>query len=272
MKKSLPLHSLRPPMPKSLGAPARMTHRKQGPPLLSYALALAIVLVAPFSVRHGSSADFLQLLDEMERAYGQVDDYTATFLLQERVEDELKAVHLMALKFKKPFSVYLRWIDGPNKGRQALYPAGVDGNALWVRVPILLGAITLSLDPQSPRAKKGRRHPITDIGIGQLLDLIGGNARRALAHGELTVEDHGEQTTFDRSVDRYLLRLPPDVGKGYYCMTALIDVDREQRLPIYIEIFDWHNLLIERYGYLNLRLNPGLTNGDFDPKNPHYGF
>jgi hypothetical protein len=31
-------------------------------------------------------------------------------------------------------------------------------------------------------------------------------------------------------------------------------------------------MLIERYGYRNLRLNPGLTNTDFDPKKPDYGF
>jgi outer membrane lipoprotein-sorting protein len=43
-------------------------------------------------------------------------------------------------------------------------------------------------------------------------------------------------------------------------------------LPIYVEIFDWQNELVERYGYRDLRLNPGLTDADFDPKNPAYGF
>jgi outer membrane lipoprotein-sorting protein len=55
-------------------------------------------------------------------------------------------------------------------------------------------------------------------------------------------------------------------------MAAVIDIDRELRLPIYIEIFDWSNQLVERYGYRDLRLNPGLTNEDFAPKNPAYGF
>jgi outer membrane lipoprotein-sorting protein len=219
-----------------------------------------------------SSAEFGRVLAEMKQAYAGVDHYTATFLIQERLDGELRPLQRLVLKFKKPFKVYLRWLTGQNAGRQALYPAGVDGNELWVRVPILVGAITVSLDPQSPRARKGSRHAITDVGIGRLLDFFSDNADRALQRAEVTIEDGGQRTTFDRRTHRYWLHFPNDPAKGYYCMTALIDVDREYRLPIYAEIFDWDGQLIERYGYLDLRLNPGLTAEDFDAKNPAYGF
>jgi outer membrane lipoprotein-sorting protein len=204
--------------------------------------------------------------------YARIDHYTATFLTQERVDGELRPQQRLVLKFKKPFKVYLRWLTGKNEGRQALYPAGVDGNKLWVRVPMLVGAVTVSLDPQSPRARKGGRHPITDVGIGRLLDLISDNAYRGIQHGELTIGEDGQHATFDRPTQRYTLHWPTDPAKGYYCMTARIDVDRQYRLPIYAEIFDWDGQLIERYGYLELRLDPGLTDADFDAKNPAYGF
>jgi outer membrane lipoprotein-sorting protein len=237
-------------------------------------LVLTLVLVCTTCMRSGEahSAEFGRLLEEMRQAYAWVDHYTTTFLIQERLEGELRPKQQLVLKFKKPFRVYLRWLTGKDEGRQALYPVGVDGNELWVRVPMLVGAITVSLDPQSPRAKKGGRHPITDVGIGRLLDLITDNAYRGLQHGEVTIEDGGPHTTFDRPTHRYTLHFPNDPAKGYYCMTALIDVDREHRLPIYTEIYDWDGQLIERYGYLNLRLNPGLTDEDFNPKNPAYGF
>ena len=176
------------------------------------------------------------------------------------------------MKFKKPFKVHLRWLKGKNEGRQALYPAGTDKNELWVRVPMLVGGVTISLDPRSPRARKGTRHPITDIGIGRLLELIGDNARRGLERGEVTLEDGGWRVTFERPTHRYTLHFPSDPTSGYYCMTAVIDVGREHRLPIYAEIYDWLGQLVERYGYLDLRLNPGLTEEDFDPKNPDYNF
>jgi len=218
------------------------------------------------------SAPFVQKIEEMRQAYGRVDHYTATFLLQERVDRELGPDQRLLPKFKKPMKVYLRWLKGKHEGRQALYPAGVDGNELWVRLPLPVGAVTVSLDPQSPRARKGSRHAITDVGIGKLLDLITDNASRGMQRSELTIEDRGQHITFDRPSQRYILHFPVDPAKGYYCMTAIIDVDHEYRLPVYAEIFDWHGQLIERYGYLDLRLNPGLTDADFDSKNPAYGF
>jgi outer membrane lipoprotein-sorting protein len=233
---------------------------------------MIVACMAPFAIGKSASIDFIQLLGEMEQAYARVDHYTATFLIQEYVDGKLSPKQLIALKFKKPFKVYLRWIEGPNEGRQALYPAGADGNELWVRVPLLVGAVTVTLDPESPRARKGGRHAITDIGIGRIIELLGENVRRGLQHGELAIVDGGYRTTFERPTLRYILHFPDDPAKGYYCKTAIIDVDREHRLPIFAEIYDWSNQLVERYGYLNLRLNPGLTDDDFDPKNPDYGF
>jgi outer membrane lipoprotein-sorting protein len=239
---------------------------------LGSVLVLALVCTASVAWGEATSPAFGRLLKEMNQTYSRVDHYTATFLIQERVDGELRPEQRLVLKFKKPFRVYLRWLTGKNEGRQALYPAGADGNELWVRVPMLVEAVTVSLDPQSSRARKGGRHPITDIGIGRLLELFSGNTYRGLQRSELTVADGGQHATFDRATQRYTLHFPTDPAKGYYCMTALIDVDREPRLPIYAEIFDWDGQLIERYGYLDLRLNPGLTKEDFDPKNPAYGF
>jgi outer membrane lipoprotein-sorting protein len=246
--------------------------RFHGPTTLVPALTLILVCTASVALGEVSSAELGRLLEEMKQAYARVDQYTATFLIQERLEGELRPEQQLELKFRKPFKVYLRWLTGKNKGRQALYPAGVDGDELWVRVPMLVGAITVSLDPQSPKARRDGRHPITDVGIGRLVDLVSNNADRGLQRGELTIGNGGQHATFDRPTQRYTLHFPNDPAKGYYCMTAVIDVDREYRLPIYAEIFDWDGQLIERYGYLDLRLNPGLTDEDFDPKNPAYGF
>jgi outer membrane lipoprotein-sorting protein len=242
------------------------------PATLGLVLMLALLYTASVARAKVSPGEFVHLLEAMKQAYERVDHYTATFLIQERVDRELGPSQRLEFKFKKPLKIYLRWLTGKHEGRQALYPAGVDGNELWVRQPMLVGAVTVSLDPQSPRARKGSRHAITDVGIGRLLDFITENASRGLQRGELTIEDGGQRITLDRPTQRYIQHFPVDPAKGYYCMTAVIDVDREHQLPIYAEIFDWHGQLIERYGYLDLRLNPGLTDDDFDPKNPAYGF
>lgn len=235
-------------------------------------MALATIFGVFSSWAEARANGFLQVLDEMQRAYARVDHYTANFLIQERLHGELGPEHGIELKFRRPFHVYMRWVKGPNEGRQALYPAGSDGNELWVRVRMLVGAVTVSLDPHSPRARKGSRHPITDVGIGRVLDFLVDNVQRGLREGVLTIEDAGPRTTLDRPTHRYILHFPRDQSQGYYGMTSLVDIDRDSRLPTYTEIFDWDNQLVERYGYRDLRLNPGLTDADFDPKNPSYGF
>ncbi len=255
------------------GAPHRPpTYRRLHRTILSCVVALVVGGSVPSSGGEVSAAPFLRALEDMERAYALVDHYTAIFLVHERVDGKLSPEQWIDLKFKKPLRFYLRWREGPNEGRQALYPAGASGKELLVRVPLLVGAVTKMLDPNSPRAMKGSRHPVTDIGVGRLLEFIAEHARRGLQRRELTPDSDGQRTTFDRPTQRYVLRFPKDSAKGYYCQTAVLDVDRELRLPIYVEIIDWQNMLVERYGYRDLRLNPGLTDVDFDPKNPEYGF
>ena len=105
-----------------------------------------------------SSAPFVQPLGEMKQAYARIDDYTATLLIQERVDRELGPNQRLTLKSKKPLKIYLRWLKGKHEGRQAPFPAGVDGSELWVPLPLLVGAVTVSRDPQSFRARKGRGH------------------------------------------------------------------------------------------------------------------
>jgi hypothetical protein len=134
--------------------------------ILSCVLALVVGYSVSSSGGEVSAAQFVRVLEGMERAYAGVDHYTGTFFVQERTDGELSPPQWIALKFKKPFKVYLRWLEGPNEGRQVLYPAGADGNELLVRVPLLVGAVTKTLDPNSPRVRKGSRHSITDIGIG----------------------------------------------------------------------------------------------------------
>ena len=66
--------------------------------------------------------------------------------------------------------------------------------------------------------------------------------------------------------------LPKDPSKGYYCYRCIVNLDIETKMPIKTRIFDWEDQLVEYYGYEHLSLNPGLSDKDFDPKNPEYHF
>ncbi len=49
-------------------------------------------------------------------------------------------------------------------------------------------------------------------------------------------------------------------------------------MPIRYEQYDWSGVagdrpeLVEQYTYLDLKLNVGLTDADFDKRNPSYSF
>ena len=59
---------------------------------------------------------------------------------------------------------------------------------------------------------------------------------------------------------------------------ARVYVDEELNIPIRYEAYEWPSTpggqppLLEQYTYVDLKLNNGFTDADFDEHNPSYGF
>jgi len=130
----------------------------------------------------------------------------------------------------------------------------------------------MNLLPQGAIAMKGSRHPITEVGLGHLVKMFGDNIRRGLRSGELEYRRGKEGTVYGRRTQPVELIFPRDPRNGYYCYRSIINIDIEKRVPIRVQVFNWEDRLIEDYGYENLTLNAGLTDVDFDPRNPNYKF
>ncbi|MBI2566938.1 MAG: DUF1571 domain-containing protein [Candidatus Schekmanbacteria bacterium] len=58
----------------------------------------------------------------------------------------------------------------------------------------------------------------------------------------------------------------------YYAGKVVVDIDKETNLPIFQQIYGHDDKLYEQYGFLNLKLNVGLKETDFDPENKEYNF
>jgi outer membrane lipoprotein-sorting protein len=234
-------------------------------------LGLFPVLFAPNFSRAQDHPDFDRQLQETEAALAKVDNYTAVFHRIERVNGKLIPEETTFLKFKRPFKVYMRWIK-PFEGQESLYVQGTNRNKIRAHGTGFASLVTVNLNPTNKLAMENSRHPITDAGLENLVKKIGSNLRRGLRAGELTSLDHGEQTVYGRKTRELEGVLPKDPAKGYYCYRCIVNLDVETKMPIKTQIFNWDDQLIESYGYENLGLNPGLTNKDFDPKNPEYHF
>ena len=212
-----------------------------------------------------------------------IRDYTAVFTKRERSGGELGPVQMMFLKFRqKPFSVYMHFLAPEDrKGDEAIYVEGRNGGNLLGHTTGLTNAVfgTVSFPPDNMILMRGQRHPITEVGLLFL-------TRRLLEAAD---------RESNRNVSR--IRTLPGAklnGRPCLCIEAIIPfptaahqqksqmarifIDQKLNLPIRYEQYDWSGVagdrpeLVEQYTYLDLKLNVGLTDADFDKRNPSYSF
>jgi outer membrane lipoprotein-sorting protein len=131
-----------------------------------------------------------QIIETAEKTLAGTKDYTAKLLRQERFLDGMKN-QLNFFKFKKPFSVYLRFID-PFKGREVIFVRGWNDNELKVHKGSFPD-ITVSLDPKGGTAMERSHHPITQFGFANTLKMAAKNLNLARKRGEgdIKVSDGG---------------------------------------------------------------------------------
>jgi hypothetical protein len=211
--------------------------------------------------------------------YESVHDYTCLFYKRERVDGRLTTQAVMSMKARtRPMSVYLRFFR-PNAGREAIWVWGQNQGRVVVHdvgvYKFLAG--TMHLDPLGSRAMEDNRHPITDAGIGRLIETVNGRWDHELKPGESIVTIHPDQRLGDRP-SLLIVTVHPERRPEFLFHQVKIYIDREHNLPVRFEGYDWPTRpgaapeLVEEYIYANLKLNVGLTERDFDPHNEQYSF
>jgi outer membrane lipoprotein-sorting protein len=214
------------------------------------------------------AAEPLEILYSMKDGYNKVEDYSATFVREERIEGKLKPPEVINLEFKRPFMVRMNWLKGPKKGRSVVYVQGENQNRMLVRLEGLIGGFfkLLFVDPHGKMAMRGSRHPITQAGIGNLVDSLVSLTQKAEKAGDLNIKLLGEEVIDKRKVYLIERTLP---AKKYESPRTLIYIDKELLLPIQILRFDEGGELYERYAYENLRINRDISPTVFSLQDPY---
>jgi hypothetical protein len=224
-----------------------------------------------------------------------VKDYSATMVKRERVNGVLLDYEYMAAKIRQeqvnergevvtPFSVYLNFVAPDTvKGREVIYVKGRNDGKLTAHdggsgiIAAIRAAVTVNLDPLSPRAMDGNKYPITDIGMQNLLKKLIEVAELDMQHGEVEVKTF-EGTKINGRSCTCLQTVHPVPRDHFRFHIARIYIDDEYKLPIRYESYGWPQSegakppLLEEYTYLDLKLNNGFTDRDFDATNPRYNF
>jgi len=216
--------------------------------------------------------EILTLLDEMDSSYSRVNDYVGVFYNQERIDGKLDDGQTSLVKFQKPFKVYMKFIEGPSKGTEALYAEGSYDNKLLVRQEGICECMTFSLDPKGLLATYRKRHPVTELGFGFLLAEFRRNFEPAVRSGELEIMRLTDEIFNGRPATVVEGRFLPHGETKYYCARFIMHIDKELRLPVGNLFYDEKDQLFEDYVYTNVKLNVGLTAIDFSRYNKSYRF
>jgi negative regulator of sigma E activity len=164
----------------------------------------------------------------------------------------------MEMLFRKPQDVKFMWI-APKKGQKAVFLKGQNDDKLRARKGGLLSMVAVNLDPLGDRAMEDNRHPITQAGIGYLIQ----RTLEDIAKGQYELKYLGDEPLDDRPC--YHIEFTSKGAKGYhYGLKTEFWIDKELKLPIQSKHFDYDNRWIETYSYGQLKLNVGLRDSDFE--------
>lgn len=222
----------------------------------------------------------------LKRIDSDVRDYTCTLVKRERINGTLLSHEFMSCKIRHesedgvPFSVYLGFKKPASmKGREVIYVDGQNGGKLIAHEGGFKSRFlpTVSLDPTSALAMRNQRYPITEIGLRTLTERLIEKGERDRALGPCKVRILRGAKVGNRTCTCIEVR-HDDRKPQFDFHVARIFVDDEHQLPIRYEAFEWPTRpggkmqLIEEYTYMDLVLNVGLTNSDFDRNNSRYNF
>lgn len=199
-----------------------------------------------------------------------VADYSATLETRERIEDALHPRRVLALRVaERPFRVAAETLEPPaEKGQRVWYDASLRGGSLRARTPGFLGSLvgTVTLDPKGDLAMENRRHPITDIGLGRLLEQIEEGFGPSLRHRPAPRIRSVETSLAGRPgrlVEALVSREPPDSA-----LVHRFGFDDVSGLLVYYglaELLPDGPALVEEYLYRDVCTNLGFPAEVFRP-------
>ena len=213
-----------------------------------------------------------QHLAEMDAT---IKDYSAMLIKQERINGTLHEQEAAYIKVRhNPFSVYMFFLK-PNKGQECLYLGGPNGTkgTLFARGAGWKKRFgVMELDPEGSLAMKNQKYPIMKLGMRNLTTELIDVATNDMNFGECEVRN--VQSKINGRAVTLLEVTHPTPRANFRFHKAQIFIDNQLHIPIRYASYMWPETpgeappLEEAYTYLNVKLNNGFTDADFDKDNP----
>ncbi|GBD35218.1 hypothetical protein HRbin36_00324 [bacterium HR36] len=228
----------------------------------------------------------LELIHLAQNRLATIRDYRCQFLRKELIDGEWKRNHVHLRIRHEPFSVYMEWIsdEATKRGRKVVYHEQLKEKML-VRLPLI--GIVREMELQSSIRMKESRYTVAQAGIQHLTNRLAERWEREKQLGLTKVEMQdvelevqvGQQTFRQPCV--CITTLHPSAHRdtfqreGFLYHRTCVYFAKDgpaASLPIQLRGYNWpadnsdgEGPLVEESTYLNLELNVGLTDKDFQP-------
>ncbi|GAB5406979.1 MAG: DUF1571 domain-containing protein [Aureliella sp.] len=216
-----------------------------------------------------------------------VRDYSATMVKRERIAGVLGAESKIELKIrcrdseKDPpvsLAVYMQFLEPRSSaGREVIWGEDLHEGKIVTHEGGFKNWKTLHLDPDGMLAMLGNKYSITQVGLRRLIEKLVEKGTEDREVGPCVVNTITGQHVGDRACTLYQI-VHPEKDERFDFHIAQIFVDDELSIPLRYAAYLWPDSeggdppLEEEYTYLNVKLNIGLTDKDFDPENEEYKY
>jgi len=238
----------------------------------------------------GENAMLMQilLLEKGQRFLSTVPDYTSTLYKQERIDGVLNAPSFMQVKIRhEPFSVYMKWLEGDDPGRELLYVEGENDDEMLIKLGGVKGRMmpTLKLNPTGDMAMKEARYPVTTIGLRNVIKTILGFRYTDLNNmNGMTCRMIDKQKWNKEDCFCFLMEYQNKQSSNF--RKSILYVEKKNYLPICVKNYSWapdgrddltgekldEETLCEFYSFSNIVTEDRLASTEFDESNSSYQF
>ena len=223
-------------------------------------------------------APAVRMAEEAVEAAEKVPTYTATLYRKVLLNGQF-AESTVRMKYRtSPKSVYLYFVE-PHAGREALWIEGWNGGNMLAHegsgVASLIGSVSLA--PDSPQAMEGSKNPITRSGLAEMGRTVLQQWREEMKYGEVEAKLFPD-ATLDGVPCKVIETTHPQPRREFKFHKTRLFLTKDTGVPFAVQQLGWPRQagqrppILEDYRYRDLKLNAGLTNQDFDPRNPAYAF
>ena len=243
---------------------------------LGQADAGAPAAAAPPADEAKGREQFLAAIERMQQASARLKDFTATFHKRE-YKGRQRPWEVIDMKFRaSPRSVYMKWVGANFRGQEVLWQRDRNKGNLTVHTNTFPD-FTVHPSPDSWIAMRNTRHPTQHVGFEYTLstfarDIVAG---RAKPHCVKHAGDLGVLEIYGKPARCYESETDKAACPEMYAYKARICESEANGLPAKVDVWDKEDgelRLVEEYGYEDIKVDVGLGDKDFDPKNRDYGF